>query len=124
MNKKPVALFIEDDSYLSEIYTQHFAGHKIQTKAVKNFVEADKKIKRGLPEVVVVDIALEEKSGLSWIRNFKNNGNTKNIPVVVMTGLGDRQSIQEAIEAGACRYFLKSQITPCELAKKISELII
>jgi len=121
--KKRSILLIEDDSYLSEIYTRHFSEHKFQTKVVKSFFEADKKNKRSLPDLIVVDVALEEKAGLQWLKVIRGDEATKAIPVVVMTGLGDRESIQAALLAGADRYFLKNQITPHELAEKISELM-
>ncbi|MFH1253464.1 MAG: response regulator [Candidatus Uhrbacteria bacterium] len=121
--KKITILLVEDDAYLSEIYTRHFSRHKWQTKIVKNFSEADKKIKRSLPEVVVADIALEEKVGLNWLKNFRQTEATSKIPVIVMTGLSDRASIKEALQAGVNGYFLKSQTTPHELAEKISILI-
>lgn len=123
MKKKLLILLVEEDSYLSEIYARHFTEHKYQTKVVKNFSEADKKIKRSLPNLVIVDIALEENLGLNWLKTLRAEEATKNIPIVVLTGLGDRQSIQEALLAGANHYFLKSQITPHELAEKVDELL-
>ena len=114
---------IEDDSHLAEIYARHFALHKCLTKAVRNFSEADKKIKRAKPDLIIVDIALEEKAGLAWLRTLRTVETTAEIPIVVLTGLGGREEIVEALKNGANKYFLKSQITPHELAGQIKLIL-
>lgn len=122
MRRRPVILMVEEDVFFAEICARHFSVHKFQTKAVKNFSEADKKIKRAIPDIIIVDIALEEKAGLGWIKNLRASETTAKIPIVVLTGLGDREEIKEALQIGANRYFLKSQITPHELAEQIEHL--
>ncbi|KKT71905.1 MAG: Two-component system sensor histidine kinase/response regulator, hybrid [Candidatus Uhrbacteria bacterium GW2011_GWE2_45_35] len=107
---------------MAEIYARHFALHKYQTKIVKNFAEANKKISRALPDLVVVDIALEESSGLKWLKVLRHEVTTSKILIVVLTGVSDRESIHEALESGADKYFLKSQITPHALAGQIDQL--
>jgi len=123
MRRKLVILMVEDDKFFAEICERHFTIHKFQTKIAKNFIEADKKIKRAAPDIIIVDIALEEQFGLKWIKNLRGEEITAKIPVVVLTGLGDRENIQQALEIGANKYFLKSQITPHELAEQVSLLI-
>jgi len=108
---------------LAEIYTRHFSVQKCQSKVVKNFSEADKKITKLFPDLVLVDIALEEHRGLQWIKSLKNEELTRNIPVAVLTGIGDRESIIAALQSGAEKYFLKSQITPRELAVQLNEFL-
>jgi len=123
MPHKPVVLMVEDDTFFAEICTRHFTSHKFQTKAVKNFSEAEKKIKLAVPDIIIVDVALEEKAGFNWIKNLRADELTKKVPIVILTGLGDREEIIYAIESGANKYFLKSQITPHELAGQIKTLL-
>lgn len=123
MQKKSQLLLAEDDVYLADIYARHFSEQRCQIKVAKNFSEANKKIKKNLPDLIVVDIALEQKTGLAWIKELKSVPETKNIPIVVITSLGDRESIKAAGQAGVSHYFLKSQTVPRELAEKISELL-
>lgn len=123
MRRKPVVLMVEDDAFFAEICARHFALHKFQTKVVKSFSEADKKNKQALPDIIIVDIALEEKAGFNWIKNLHADELTARVPIVVLTGLGDREEIIRAIEIGVNKYFLKSQITPHELAGQIKILL-
>jgi len=123
MRRKPAVLMVEDDTFFAEICTRHFTLHKFQTKAVKNFFEAEKKIKRAVPDIIIVDVALEEKAGFDWIKNLRADELTSKVPIVVLTGLGDREEITRAIEIGANKYFLKSQITPHDLAGQIKNLL-
>lgn len=122
MRRKPVILMVEDDSYFAEVCERHFGAHKFQTKIVKNFSEAEKKINRSVPDIIIVDIALEEKTGLDWTKKIRKQEITSKIPIVVLTGIGDRESVQESLKAGVNKYFLKSQTTPHELAEQIFSL--
>jgi len=123
MPRKLTILMVEEDDFFAQICARHFALHKGATKVVKNFSEAEKKIKRAFPDIIIVDVALEEKAGLKWIKDLRQQAAAKTVPIVVLTGLGDRESIREALLSGADKYFLKSQITPHELAEQISKLI-
>lgn len=122
MARKLVILMVEEDKFFADICERHFAIHKFQTKIAKNFSEADKKINRAIPDIIIVDIALEEQSGLNWIKNLRSGELTAKIPVIVLTGIGDRESIQQALEIGINKYFLKSQITPHELAEQVGNV--
>jgi DNA-binding response OmpR family regulator len=122
MRRRPVILMIEPDLFFAEICLRHFTHHKFQTKVVKNFIEAGKKIKRALPDVIIVDVALEEKAGFDWIKAARAVPATAKLPIVVLTGLGGREEILRALAVGASKYFLKSQITPHELAEQINKL--
>lgn len=124
MRRRPLILFIESDVYLAEIYARHFADHKFQTKIVKNFFEADKKNKITTPDAIIVDIALEEKVGLEWLENFRKEKKHEAVPVIVLTGLGDRESVLRTLAAGASKYFLKSQITPHELTEQVKKFLL
>lgn len=123
MPRKLTILMVEEDDFFAQICARHFALHKGVTKVVKSFSEADKKLKRFFPDIIIIDVALEEKVGFKWIKDLRQQEAVKTVPIVVLTGLGDRDSIREALLSGANKYFLKSQITPHELAEQISKLI-
>lgn len=123
MARKLTILMVEEDDFFAQICARHFALHKWITKVVKNFSEADKKLKRFSPDIIIVDIALEEKAGLKWIKNLRQQEIFKIVSIVVLSGLGDRESIIEAILSGANKYFLKSQITPHEFAEQIKTIL-
>lgn len=123
MRRKPLVLIIEDDSHLADIYSRHFFNHKYQVKTARRFEDAEKRIKKAIPDIIVVDIALEEKAGIAWIKSRRETEVTAKLPIIVLTGLGGREEIKEALAAGATKYFLKSQITPHELAEQISPLL-
>jgi DNA-binding response OmpR family regulator len=124
MRRKLMILMVEDDAFFADICARHFSLHKFQTKVVKNFSEAEKKIKRTLPDIIIADIALEEQKGFDWINNWRSEEVTAKLPIVVLTGLGGREDVLRALAVGVNKYFLKSQITPHELAEQIKKIIV
>lgn len=58
-------------------------------------------------KLVILDIMLPEKSGLSILRELKEDIYTQDIPVIVCSGLGDDETIRKTLALGAYDYFEK-----------------
>ena len=71
-------------------------------------------LKRHTPDVVVLDLELQGKSGLEWLRDL-HASNTA--PVVIITGSGSEQLAVEAMKGGAYDYLPKAYLTADQLIK-------
>ncbi|MFZ4507185.1 MAG: response regulator [Fimbriimonas sp.] len=60
-----------------------------------------------LPMVIFVDLKIPKVSGVEVIRRLRANPKTRRIPVIVLTGMSDPESIAECYEAGANSYVVK-----------------
>ncbi len=58
-------------------------------------------------QAVVLDRRMPDLDGLTILRRMKGNAATRNIPVVLLTGLASEQDIIEGIDAGAYYYVTK-----------------
>jgi len=85
-------LVIEDDGPLRELYRQELVHAGYLVTAVADGVDALKRIDEGLvPDVVLLDLALPTVSGLDVHRELKTHANTRNVPVIVVTGTDTRE---------------------------------
>ncbi len=78
---------------------------------------------QNLPNLILLDIMLPKMNGIILLKKLKEEDLTKNIPVVLLTNLGQEEIIKTAFDNGASGYFLKARINPDELVKKISIFI-
>jgi signal transduction histidine kinase len=71
------------------------------------------------PAVCLVDYQLGLRSGLDFVRVARLTGVATEIPLIVMTGRGDRSVDTDAVAAGAADYLDKLDLTPVLLGRSI-----
>jgi len=116
-------LFVEDDKNILETYKLELEllGYKIVHAA--DGVAALETLKNLKPDLILLDLSLPKKGGLEVLAEIKNNENTKNIPVVILTNFSTDQNIHQAFELGAVSFIAKYNFTPAETAAKIKEIL-
>ena len=77
---------------------------------------------RGAPDLILLDVVMPGKSGYELCREIKEDPNTLLIPLVMITGLTDREDKVRGIEAGA-EDFLNKPIFPEELFARVKSLL-
>ena len=61
--------------------------------------------------------------GFAVLRDLKANDKTKNIPVMMLTNLGQDEDKSKGLTLGAVGYIIKSSMTPGDVVKKVSEFL-
>ena len=74
------------------------------------------------PDVMLVDLLMPEKDGMTVCAEVQANESTKSIPVIMLTGVGHELNRKLAERVGFCRYMTKP-FKPQELLGAISEIL-
>ena len=85
--------------------------------------EAVELAKKEKPHIVLLDIILPETDGFSVLQKLRAETATKNIPVLMLTNLGQESDQNRGQELGIEGYFIKSQHTPADVIAKIRGLV-
>ncbi len=115
-------LFIEDESALQKTIGDflHADGYEV-IHALDGEIGL-KIAKEKNPDLILLDLILPKVKGLDVLKMLKENNQTKDIPVIIMSNLDDMASVEKAIELGARAYLVKAQYSLEELANKIKTI--
>lgn len=102
----PQILIVEDNPDLRRFLRQSLSD-KYQIKEAENGKEALEQIHQLSPDLVISDIMMPEMRGDELCQTLKSNVETSHIPVILLTALGDRESILHGLEIKADSYVVK-----------------
>jgi DNA-binding response OmpR family regulator len=117
-------LFIEDESALQKTF-----GDFSSAKGYKMVSALDGEIgfnlaKKEKPDLILLDIVLPKINGLDVLTKLKEDLETKEIPVVILTNLEDINNVGKALELGAMTYLVKAQYSLEEIFAKIEKVLL
>jgi len=77
---------------------------------------------REKPHLILLDLMMPGKDGLSVLKDLKNNEATSSIPVIVISGIESKNQVSLAIDAGAADYVTKP-FDSMELGSRLQEFL-
>lgn len=116
-------LIIEDEIILSKVLKDKFKEHGWNVKVAFDGIEGLHVLKNGSFDVVLLDLLLPKKDGFEVLKEIRADKNHKNLPVLVISNLGSRDDIQEAMRLGATDYFVKTQHSLNDIVKKAGSYV-
>jgi len=116
-------LIIEDDAFLSNIYKTKFEmeGFKVSTADNGEAGLADSKKKK--PDIILLDILMPKMDGFTVLEELKKADETKDIPVILLTNLGQKDDVEKGLELGASDYLIKAHFKPSETVAKVRKIL-
>jgi DNA-binding response OmpR family regulator len=123
MDDKKIILLVEDDVFVSDIYQTKLGSEGFLVQVAENGLEAMKFMEKGKPDLVLLDIVMPYMDGMEVLKRLKENTDWKNIPVILLTNLSEKEKIEEGLGMGATDYLIKSHFTPTEVVEKVKSVL-
>lgn len=103
-------VWVEDDKFLVSLIQKRMEGTSAQLIQVTDGAVAYDKVKEVKPNVVVLDLLMPNIDGFEILRKIKADPETKAIPVLVLSNLGQKEEIEKAHDLGATKFVVKATI--------------
>ncbi len=112
-------LLVEDDKFLSTALADKLAREGFTVTKAVNGEEALAKVRLARPDLVLLDLIMPQKTGFEVLAELKLEPSTKDIPVIVLSNLGQEVDIKKAKDLGARDYLVKSDVEMKTVVEKI-----
>src|SRR5579871_4803188 len=123
LQRRPPRVMVVDDNPDNMLLMRDLLSSRgYEVVAAPHAEEAERHIRFDQPDLILLDVVMPGKSGYELCRELKEDPQTRLIPVVLITGLTDREDKVRGIEAGADD-FLNKPIFPEELFARVKSLL-
>jgi DNA-binding response OmpR family regulator len=116
-------LIIEDDKFLRELIAKKLMREGYDTTEAVDGEEGIKKIKEVKPDLVLLDLILPGIDGFEVLSKIKEDPVLAQIPVIILSNLGQREDVERGLKLGAVDYLIKAHFTPGEIIDKIGSTL-
>lgn len=121
--EKIKVLLVEDEQMIVDMYKLRLEEEGYEVLATDKGSEAIEIAKEQKPDIILLDVILPETDGFSILQTLKATAGTKNIPVLMLTNLGQESDQLKGEQFGVAGYFIKSQHTPAEVLNEIRKVL-
>ena len=113
-------LMIEDDATHRQMYGMQFKQSGFtHFETVSSGQEGLNAIEKEHPDLVLLDIGLEDIDGIEVLKRLKADSATADIPVIVLSNMREKDKGEQAQQLGAVDYILKAKYLPREIVERV-----
>jgi len=116
-------LIVDDEKQIVTAYNEHLAREGYEIETAYDGEEALMKVKEFAPDLILLDILMPNLDGLEALKNLKEDALTKDIPVIMLTNLGEKENLVRASELGSTLYFIKAETSLAILDRWIKDIL-
>jgi len=116
-------LFIEDEAALQKTLGDVLSQEGYKVLGALNGEIGLNMAKTEKPELILLDLVLPKMHGFEVLKALKEDAETKDIPIIVLTNLESMGDVEKALELGATTYLVKASYTLEEVVSKIKKAL-
>ncbi|MEK7594018.1 MAG: response regulator [Patescibacteria group bacterium] len=111
-------LCIEDEHFISELYTRALSKHGYQVTTRSDGQEALKEAQTNNYDIILLDLMIPNLSGIEILRALRDPARVPPLKskIIITTNLEQREDVRADIESQADGYLVKAELTPYQLA--------
>jgi len=123
MRINPTVLIIDDDKFFLEFYKAELAQHNMRVEFATDGESGVSQAIKTKPDAIFLDIILPNKDGFQVLKELKENDETNNIPVMIVSALESESDKKKLMSLGAAEIFNKIKQLPRDIVIRASEII-
>ena len=110
---------IEDDPVISQMYRTKFETNGFDVQLANNGKRGVALVEEFIPDLILLDLQMPEMGGAEALEIIRKNEWSKNIPVIILTNMGEEESPKKIRELGIHSYIVKANLTPKQVVERV-----
>lgn len=116
-------LIAEDDRFISNAYRVKLEKEGFEVKIAVNGEEALNMMSERIPDMAIIDLMMPIVDGFALLERMKKDERFKNIKVIIVSSLSQKEDLDRGMALGANDYIIKSEISIDDFVAKIRSLL-
>jgi DNA-binding response OmpR family regulator len=122
-NQKTIFV-VEDDQFLVRAYQIKFEKEGVNVWIAYDGKEALAMMEKDqVPNVVLLDLILPGVNGFDVLASIRRSPTWKQVPVIILTNLGQDEDIQRGKELGAQEYIVKADVRINDVVEMVKKYL-
>jgi diguanylate cyclase (GGDEF)-like protein/PAS domain S-box-containing protein len=122
MNTPAIVLIVDDELSVRKLFELLLRNQGYQTLTAASGAEGLAMVELHAPDLILLDIMMPDMDGYEVARHLKADKSTSNIPIIMLSALGEQSALLSGLEAGA-EDFLTKPVDSAELWLRVRNLL-
>jgi len=114
---------IEDDPVISQMYRMKFEADGFDVQLANNGKRGVELVEAFTPDMILMDLQMPEMGGAEALAVLRRSDFAKDIPVIILTNLGEEEAPKEIRGLGIHSYIVKADLTPRQVVQRVKEAL-
>lgn len=114
---------IEDDTVINQMYRMKFEADGFEVQLADNGKHGVALVESFQPDLILLDLSMPEMSGDEALAEIRSHDWGKDIPVIILTNLGEEEAPKSLRSLGIHSYIVKADLTPSQVVSRAKEAL-
>lgn len=114
---------IEDDGVIRQMYRMKFESEGFEVETAENGRDGVALVQHMKPDIILLDMHMPEMDGVTALSKIREEKWGKDIPVIVLTNLGEEESPKNLRALGIKGYIVKADFTPRQVVARVKDAL-
>ncbi len=116
-------VIVEDDKFLGGLVSKKLIDEECDVRHIESGELVQALVESEIPDLIFLDLLLPGMSGFDVLAELKKRDKTKDIPVIVLSNLGEREDIKRGLDLGATSFLIKASMTVDSIVAEASRIL-
>lgn len=121
--KTALLLVAEDDQFYANLYRTKLEKEGFRVLVAQNGRETLEILRKSNPDLIILDLVMPEMDGFEVLKKLREEKDIRNVPVIILSNLGQPEDIERAKQLGVFKYIIKSNVSIHQMVESVEEAL-
>lgn len=114
---------IEDDTVINQMYRMKFEADGFEVQLADNGRRGVAMVESFQPDLILLDLQMPQMDGAEALAEIRAHDWGKDIPVIILTNLGEEEAPKTLRAMGIHSYIVKADLTPSQVVSRAKDAL-